>query len=119
MKIIKDNYYKEIILGLEDINDLIGEESLAGEIMRGDDPTVINIKRIPVLGSEQIMTLIRLITELCTLGSGRVVILCCAFMEKTLRGLMGRAVSVFISRTEMEVAVRQEVASTEKEMLWQ
>jgi hypothetical protein len=119
MKIIKDNYFREIILGAEDIDDFIGEEPLAGEIMRGDDTTVINIKRIPVLGSEQIMNLIRLITEIGTLSSGRIVILCCAFVEKTLGGLMGRAVSVFISRPEMEVAVRQEVASTEKEMLWQ
>ena len=118
MKITENNGYRELALRPDELDDPVLDESLILELDSSQDPVVINLQSYVIMDSSQIVRLAKWIEEISDNCRLRLVIFANRFVAGILVGILGGRFSVFSDIQEMEVAVRQEVALEEKDLLW-
>ena len=79
---------------------------------------IINLRQFHIMCSPQIVKLTKWLAEIDALTGSRKVLFCNNLVRRILESFLGHIFSVFTDRTDLETAVKQEVALTEKELLW-
>ena len=118
MKTIQKDGYTELVIYVDDLDDFVIDELFLSQIENAQASMAVNLMRFVIMDSQQILKFIRLITEINSLSSSRMAIICNNFVGSILKGILNKNFPVFTDKNDIEIALRQEVASEEKEMLW-
>ena len=118
MNLTQNSGYREIVLGAQDLDDFTADESFLRVLGESDEALVINLRQFAVMHSGEVLSLARWLAEVSSFTEARIVLFAGHFPGIILQGIMGHLYSVFTVGEELVTAVRQEVAVSEKDMLW-
>ena len=118
MKLIKNDGFRELFFLRDGLNEQFLDESLIKSLQENTEPVVINLKALPFISSEDMIGLLRWLSDIELISDAFIVIFASSFACRVIKAVLGDEYPVFTLRSELEVSIRQDVAANEKELLW-